>query len=58
MAKYSSETLQRYSITIGNAYRSQGQEESMLDEFLTVIHDLVTTLDELLSFSDAFSRCQ
>jgi hypothetical protein len=44
MVKYRSETLQRCSIIIEYmlmAYR-QGQEESMLDEVLTDIHDLVT----------------
>jgi hypothetical protein len=40
-----------------NAYGSQGQEENMLDEFLTKIIDLVTALYELLSFSDAFPQC-
>jgi hypothetical protein len=57
MVKYRSEMLQRCSIIIEYAYGIQGQEESMLDEVLTKIHDLVTSLDELLSFSDAFSLC-
>jgi hypothetical protein len=57
MVKYRSETLQRSSIIIEYAYGIQGQEESMLDEVLTKMHYLVTSLDELLSFSDAFSQC-
>jgi hypothetical protein len=56
LVRWNSETPQRCNNIIEYAYRSQEQEWSMLDEFLTKTHHHVITLDELLRYSDGLGR--